>query len=119
MARVLLADDDRAMREFVQRALQADGHLVTLAEDGAEALQRVEAERFDLLISDLDMPGLDGFALVSRVAGRQPQLRIILMSGHADELKRAEGLPPGRVATLPKPFTLEKIRQIVRAILQA
>ncbi len=119
MARILLADDDAATREFAQRALQFDGHTVIAAEDGLEALQHLEAAHFDLLVSDLDMPGLDGYALVHRIAGKQPKLKILLMSGLGHELKRAEGLPADRVATLAKPFTLEQMRQLVRGLISA
>lgn len=117
MARILLADDDAATREFAQRALQMDGHIVVAVEDGLEALQHLESAHFDLLVSDLDMPGLDGYALVHRIASKQPALKILLMSGLGHELKRAAGLPAERVATLGKPFTLDQMRQLVRGLI--
>src|SRR5215471_19230327 len=68
MARILLADDDAATRELVQRALAMDGHDVVVTQDGAEALERLEAGggRIDLLISDVQMPGVDGIDLVEK-----------------------------------------------------
>lgn len=119
MARILLADDDAATREFAQRALQMDGHSVVAVEDGLEALQQLERAQFDVLVSDLDMPGLDGYALVQRVANRQPTLKILLMSGLGHELRRADGLPADRVATLGKPFTLDQMRNLVRGLIGA
>ncbi|MCB1520347.1 MAG: response regulator [Hyphomicrobiaceae bacterium] len=117
MVRILLADDDANVRGFAERALSGEGHVVVTADDGADALRQLESGSFDLLISDLDMPGVDGFELVSRLPGRLSGLKVLLISGHAEELKRAAGLPPGRSATLSKPFTLQQIRGAVAELL--
>lgn len=117
MAAILLADDDDALREFVSRALIAEGHAVVGVEDGLEALQQLERTKFDLLVSDLDMPVLDGMALASRATARIPDMKVLLISGLGEELKRADGLPQGRVTTLNKPFTLDQLRASVRALL--
>jgi CheY-like chemotaxis protein len=119
MARILLADDDAATRDLVQRALAMDGHAVTLTQDGAEALEKLQHApgSIDLLISDVQMPGLDGIALAEQALAAQATLRVILMSGFADELGRAEHLK-GKVArVLSKPVTLEQIRTAVKAAL--
>ena len=75
MARILLAEDDAATRDMVQRALAMDGHEVIVTQDGAEALEKLQAApgRIDLLISDVQMPGLDGVALVEKALGRGTQ----------------------------------------------
>lgn len=117
MARILIADDDAALRSFAERALTADGHQVTGADDGLSALARLEAGVYDLLVSDLDMPGLDGFALFQRISGAAPELKVLIISGHTEELSRARGLPADRVATLAKPFTLQQIKDAVRQLL--
>lgn len=117
MAAILLADDDAATRDFVRRALAGDGHLVVVAADGVEALERASATAFDLLISDLDMPGLDGISLAGRATAAAPQLAVLLMSGFSDELVRAKQLGAARLAVLPKPFTLEQLRSTVRGLL--
>lgn len=119
MARILLADDDAATRDLVQRALATDGHAVTPTQDGAEALDALRAAPggFDLLISDVQMPALDGVALVEQGLAAAPGLRAILMSGFAGELDRADHLK-GKIATvISKPFTLDEIRTAVRAAL--
>jgi len=119
MARILLADDDAGTRDLVQRALVTDGHAVTLTQDGTEALEKLQQApgSFDLLISDVQMPGLDGIALAGQALAAQPGLRVILMSGFADELDRAEPLK-GRIArVLSKPVTLEQVRTAVKAAL--
>ena len=94
MARILLAEDDAATRDMVQRALALDGHEVTVTQDGTEALEKLQAApgRIDLMITDVQMPGLDGVALVEKALAAAPKLRVVLMSGFADELGRAAHL---------------------------
>lgn len=119
MARILLADDDAATRDLVQRALATDGHTVTPTQDGAEALEKLREapSGFDLLISDVQMPGLDGVALAEASVAIDIKLRVILMSGFAGELGRAEHLQDRISRVLTKPFTLEQIKAAVRAAL--
>jgi CheY-like chemotaxis protein len=118
MARILLADDDAATRDLVKRGLEADGHSVHVTQDGGEALECVEgsAQKFDVLVSDVEMPLLDGIALAER-ALKQPNLRVLLMSGFAEQLDRARALKSRQVAVLSKPFTLEDVRASVRKLL--
>ena len=119
MARILLADDDAATRDLVQRALGLDGHDVAVTQDGAEALEQLQAAgaHFDVLITDVQMPGLDGVALVEKGLACQPQLRVVLMSGFADEIDRAAPLKPRIARIISKPCTLEQIRSAVKAAL--
>jgi two-component system, cell cycle response regulator CpdR len=117
MARILLADDDAATRDLVRRALEADGHSVHVTQDGSEALECVEgSQKFDVLVSDVEMPLLDGVALAQR-ALKQPNLRVLLMSGFAEQLDRAKALKSSQVAILSKPFSLEDVRASVRKLL--
>ncbi|HRN84905.1 MAG TPA: response regulator [Hyphomicrobium sp.] len=119
MARILLADDDKATRDLVKRALEADGHHVELTQDGSEALERLKTapETLDLLVSDVHMPGIDGIELAKRAIAAAPTMRLLLMSGFAEELERAHALPSDKLAVIIKPFTLEQIRQAVRTLL--
>ena len=119
MARILLAEDDASTRDMVQRALAMDGHDVVVTQDGAEALEKLQAApgRIDLLISDVQMPGLDGVALVEKSLAVAPKLRVVLMSGFADELDRAAHFKARISRVITKPFTLEQIRSAVRATL--
>ncbi|HRY06171.1 MAG TPA: response regulator [Hyphomicrobiaceae bacterium] len=123
MARILLADDDVALRTLVHKALSGDGHHVIAVDDGLDALATLSSQAFDLVVSDLDMPGLDGMGLAAKItSGTTPgaaSTKILLISGLADELQRASGFPPERVATLQKPFTLDQLREKVRAMLRA
>jgi CheY-like chemotaxis protein len=119
MARILLAEDDAATRDLVQRALEMEGHTVIVTQDGAEALERLQGAggRIDLLISDVQMPGVDGIALVEKGLVASPGLRVILMSGYAGELERAHHLKPSISRVISKPFSLEQMRATVKGVL--
>ncbi len=121
MARILVAEDDDAVRALVRRALELDGHAVTTAEDGGEALEVIRREngRFDLLLSDIRMPVMDGIALALAAARDFPGLRILLMTGYAEQRERAHGLEAIVRDVVQKPFTLAEIRRAVAEALAA
>lgn len=112
MARILLAEDDTAVRDFVRRALEMDGHDVVPVSDGGEAIERIlsPVEQFDLVLSDIRMPVLDGVALALQVGQDRPGLPVLLMSGYAEHRERAYGLDSLIAGIIQKPFTLEEIR---------
>jgi two-component system cell cycle response regulator CpdR len=115
MARILLAEDDENVRDFVSRALKHAGHDVVEAEDGGLASEIVTEEegRFDLLLSDIKMPVMDGIALALSVAASFPKLTIVLMTGFADQRERAHGLDQLIYDVIPKPFTLQALMEKV------
>ncbi|MEQ1710229.1 MAG: response regulator [Hyphomicrobium sp.] len=119
MARILLADDDAATRDLVRRALEGDGHTVTVTEDGAEALESLQANaaHFDLVVTDVEMPAIDGILLAEEALKLRPGLRIVLMSGYAEALQRASVFKAAKLGTITKPFTLDQIRAMVRSTL--
>ncbi len=115
MARILVAEDDYNVRAFVTRALAHMGHEVTEAEDGGIAAENC-AERngaFDLLLSDIKMPVMDGIELALQVAARWPGLTIVLMTGFAEQRERAHGLDALIHDVITKPFTLATLRTSV------
>ncbi|MGL4240424.1 MAG: response regulator [Beijerinckiaceae bacterium] len=119
MARILIAEDDEPVRGFVKRALEMDGHAVVAECDGAAALERLTSENgaFDLLLSDIRMPLMDGIAL-ALAAGRDfPQLPILLMTGFAEQRERAHDLQAIIEDVVTKPFSLAEIRSAVERIL--
>jgi CheY-like chemotaxis protein len=119
MARVLIAEDEESVRALVARALAQDGHEVVATADGAEALEVLtrEAGRFDLLLTDIKMPVMDGIALALASARDYPALPILLMTGYADQRERAAGLESLVHDIIAKPFTLAEIRFAVAAVL--
>ena len=121
MARVLIAEDEEALRAFVARALTMDGHEVMVAADGGEALDVLVRERgrFDVLLTDIRMPVMDGIALALAAARDFPDLTILLMTGYADQRERAHGLDALIHDVIAKPFSLEEIRKAVNGALAA
>ncbi len=121
MARVLVCDDEDAMRAFVARAIQLDGHTTVEAVDGAHALEIIEAEggAFDLVISDIRMPAMDGIALALTLARDYPAIKILLITGFADQRERASNLEAIIHDVVTKPFPLATIREKAREALDA
>jgi two-component system cell cycle response regulator CpdR len=122
MGRILIADDEEPLRGFVSRALQLDGHDVEAACDGAEALELLLADEdgFDLLLTDIRMPMMDGIALALAVAKARPDMPILLMTGYADQRERARDLDALIKNVLTKPFSLADLRGLVgRTLAQA
>ena len=119
MARILIAEDEEALRSFVARALAQDGHEVLVTADGAEALDVMirDSGRFDLLLADVRMPVMDGIALALAVARDYPEVIILLMTGYADQRERAHGLDALIHDVITKPFTLAEIRAAVQEAL--
>ncbi len=115
MARILIADDEESMRQLVARAIAMDGHEILTAQDGAEALAIIqdEAGAFDLLLTDIKMPVMDGIALALAVARDFPKLTILLMTGFADQRERASGLNAIVHDVITKPFAVADIRTAV------
>jgi DNA-binding response OmpR family regulator len=108
MARVLVAEDDPSVRAFVVSALTMKGYEVVAEEDGGLAAETIDAEsgRFDLMLSDIKMPVMDGIALALHVGASYPDVTILLMTGFADQRERAHGLDALIYDVIAKPFTL-------------
>ena len=121
MPRVLIADDEESMRTLVARAVAMDGHDIVTAEDGAEALEILSQQpgAFDLLLTDIKMPIMDGIALALAAARDFPDLTILLMTGFADQRERAHGLSAIVHDVVTKPFSVADIRTAVAAALAA
>lgn len=117
MARILIAEDDDGMRGFLAAALRRAGHTVVSARDGVEAASLLALDRYDLLLADVVMPGLDGIELARRAAQGDDRLEVMFITGFAAVALRArEGLP-GRPKVLSKPFHLkELVRQVDRVV---
>ena len=108
MARILLAEDDTSMREYLQRALQRVGYEVSAVGCGTEAMPLLETERFDLLLTDIVMPEMDGIELAQRAAEIAPEMRVMFITGFAAVTLRAgKQVPQARI--LSKPFHLRDL----------
>lgn len=119
MARILIAEDEQPVRDLLSRALKLDGHEVETAPDGAAALDVLASasQPFDLLLTDIRMPVMDGVALALSASRDYPGLVIVLMTGYAGEKERAQGLNALVHDVILKPFTLPEIKEKLRAAL--
>jgi CheY-like chemotaxis protein len=115
MSRVLIADDEESMRTLVARAIAMDGHYTVTAQDGAEALEILTRENggFDLLLTDIQMPIMDGIALALSAARDFPDVIILLMTGFAHQRERASNLSAIAHDVITKPFSVADIRTAV------
>lgn len=108
MIRILLAEDDDSMREYLARALEKVGYSVTAVDRGTEALPLIESDRFDLLLTDIVMPEMDGIELAQRAAVLAPEMRVMFITGFAAvALKSGATQPQAKV--LSKPFHLRDL----------
>jgi CheY-like chemotaxis protein len=121
MAKILIAEDNADIRSLVVRALSDDGHDLTATADGAAALDEITRHDggFDLLLSDVKMPVMDGIALALAVGKGHPEIPIMLMTGYADQRERMRGLDALVHDIIAKPFTLDQIKGAVREALVA
>jgi|GEM_PF-983571 len=118
---LLLAEDDTAVRRLIRRTLESRGYQVLVAESGTEALEvaRRHAEGIDLLVTDVIMPGLGGADLAEELRAADQTLRVLFVSGYADDMLGRQGVPSDRDAFLAKPFTPGTLARKVREVLDA
>ncbi|HCS22330.1 MAG TPA: response regulator [Alphaproteobacteria bacterium] len=116
---ILVADDEPSVRQFVERALNYAGFAVTAVPDGNAALAALEKRAYDLLLTDIVMPDLDGIALALKVSKDYPKTRILMMSGYANQRQRAHNLDCLAHEVISKPFTLEEITRRITTALAA
>jgi DNA-binding NtrC family response regulator len=116
MSKILIVEDDEPVRSLAARALERDGHTVETAEDGELGLEAIRAcdGAYDLVVSDIRMPAMDGIAMAKAAAEEFPGIRIMLMTGYADQREQAEELRGIILEVVPKPFTLDQLRRKVR-----
>jgi two-component system cell cycle response regulator CpdR len=108
MIRILLAEDDAVMREYLTRALERSGYAVAAVDRGTEAIPLLEAQTFDLLLTDIVMPEMDGIELARLAAEMAPDMRVMFITGFAAvTLKAMREMPNARV--LSKPFHLRDL----------
>jgi len=118
--RILLVEDEESVRAFSAQALRATGYEVFEADGGEEALEVLEDLEFkiDLMISDVVMPEMDGPTLLKHVRGQMPHLKVIFVSGYAEESVRRDIEDDQSVEFLPKPYSLDQINTKVKEVLQ-
>jgi two-component system, OmpR family, response regulator MprA len=113
---VLVAEDDRAVRESLQRALSLDGYEVIACKDGSEALDYLQENTVDVIMLDVMMPFVDGLTACRRLRARGDKTPIIMVTARAETSDRVSGLDAGADDYLPKPFVLDELLARIRAL---
>lgn len=108
MIRILLAEDDPSMREYLKRALERTGYEVVAVDSGLSAMPRLETESFDLLLTDIVMPGMDGIELAQEAAKAAPDMRVMFITGFA-AVALKNNRRPANAKVLSKPFHLRDL----------
>src|SRR6195952_1212211 len=116
--RLLLADDDRAIRESLERALELEGYVVTSVADGVEAISAVRREPPDVVILDVMMPGVDGLGVCRVIRADGMRVPILMLTARVEVDARVAGLDAGADDYLAKPFELEELLARLRALLR-
>lgn len=117
-ARVLLAEDDRGVRESLERALRYEGFEVVTAADGSQALELARSETPDLLVLDVMMPEFDGLEVARRLRARKDRVPILMLTARTEVSERVAGLEAGADDYLIKPFALDELLARMRALLR-
>ena len=111
---ILVVDDEKGVRELIQDFLTKEGYSVTTAEDGIDALEKLQKDFYDLLITDLVMPHMDGLELLDRVWKKRPELISLIITGSLTDDIAEYATHRGVFACIPKPFQLNYLSQMVR-----
>jgi len=107
--RVLVVDDEEAIRNLVARTLESASYDVDIAPDGSTAVERLEETEYDLLITDLKMPGMDGLSVIREARRHDTALPIIIITGNSTEASAIEAINLGVSGYLTKPFRMPRI----------
>jgi two-component system response regulator PilR (NtrC family) len=118
MGKILVSDDELSMRQFLEILLKKEGHQVVCAGDGQEAWARFQAEPFDLVISDIKMPKMDGLELLRKVKEQRPALAVIMVTAYASPEDAIAAMKAGAYDYLTKPFKLEEIKSVIHNALE-
>jgi DNA-binding NtrC family response regulator len=112
-AKILVADDEAMMRNLLLKILESEGYQVTVVSSANEALEKLMAEHYDLLMTDVKMPGMTGFDLLKQVKIEWPEIVVIIMTGYGDAYSVKEALLLGADEYLSKPFKSQEVSLIV------
>ncbi|MFA5468780.1 MAG: response regulator, partial [Sphaerochaetaceae bacterium] len=112
--KILVADDEKNIRQGLQLALEDEGYTVLLAADGDEAWQIISKEHINLLITDLKMPKMDGQELLKKVAAAYPTMPVVILTGHGTIEAAVEAMQSGAVDFLTKPLNLDRLFLLIK-----
>jgi len=118
LGRVLIVDDEKVMRDSLAEWLELDNFKVETAENGMEALKKIEAEPPDVLVVDIKMPGMDGVTLLKKIKERDQDLPVIMMTAFATVENAVRSMKDGAYDFITKPFPPEKLTNLLRHVIE-
>lgn len=118
MVKILIVDDERNIRLTIRRCLESEEMLIDDAINGEEALVKLEASSYDLLLLDLKLPGMNGMEVLKQVRKAYPALKVVIISAHGTIQTAVEALKAGAADFIEKPFTPVELRELVQAVLE-
>ena len=116
--KILVADDEQSMREFLDIMLKKEGYKVTLASNGEEVLKLAERDIFDLILMDIRMPKLDGIAVLKKVKALSPETIVIMITAYASADTAIRAMKEGAYDYITKPFKVDEIKLIIKNALE-
>jgi two-component system response regulator PilR (NtrC family) len=116
--RMLVVDDELSMREFLSILLEREGYGVTVAGSAEEALRLMESQLFDMVLSDVNMPGLSGIELLARIKGKSPETAVLMLTAFSAAEQAVEAMKLGAYDYICKPFKNEEIKQLIKNALE-
>jgi len=110
-------DDEKLVRWSIQQSMDKENCRVVSASDGSEAIEKIKKERFDLIITDLVMPGFNGIEVAKKARELQPDTKIVMMTAYGSVLDREEAKKAGVSSFLNKPFMINEVRSVIAKLL--
>ena len=117
-SKILVVDDEKIARESLELTLTREGYTVVTAGSGAEAIEKLKAEHYDVVITDLIMGDIDGYAVMKEIKSNAPNTKIIMITGYATVDSAVEALRMGAFHYIEKPLKLDELRAVVRDALK-
>lgn len=114
--KILVADDEEITLKHLTYALEKDGYDVTAVKNGLDALKKIEADEFDVLIADIKMPGMDGIAVLSEVKDKYPAIDVIIITGFGSIESAVNAMSKGATDYITKPFNLDELSLKIKKI---
>ena len=113
MERVLLVDDEEEFVETLAERMRSRGMEVATSNSGGDALELIDKDAYDVVVLDLQMPGMDGIEALERIKRRKPDIQVVLLTGHATVEKGVEAMKHGALEFLEKPIDLSKLQEVI------
>ncbi|MDP6180375.1 MAG: response regulator [Desulfatiglandales bacterium] len=111
---ILVVDDEKSMREFLEIMLAKEGYQIFLAASGEEAFQILERKKLDLIVTDIRMKDIDGIEVLKKAKGRSPKTMVVMVSAFASAETAVEAMKEGAYDYMQKPFKVEELKKIVK-----